>query len=170
MREEPTRHQPIRMFPNSWTHFPIRCPSFTSGPSSEELRAAREPHWAQTGHRSHSTITPSFKTTVQWCVPSSTPTTKPLQNGSLSPPLLILSGFGPNSYLTQQYTANNLAEDEAIPYTDWWLASGNPASGSSYYFMNPNIGGSVRGKDGFMLISAGIDRTYGTTDDIIVTP
>jgi prepilin-type N-terminal cleavage/methylation domain-containing protein len=38
------------------------------------------------------------------------------------------------------------------------------------YFMNPNVAGQPRGKDGFVLISAGADRLYGTKDDIIVTP
>ena len=38
------------------------------------------------------------------------------------------------------------------------------------YFMNPNIAATPRGKDGFILISAGADRLYGTADDIIVTP
>ena len=38
------------------------------------------------------------------------------------------------------------------------------------YFMNPGIVGQAKGKDGFILISAGLDRIYGTKDDIIVTP
>ena len=38
------------------------------------------------------------------------------------------------------------------------------------YFMNPNLAGTPKGKDGFILISAGADRQYGTADDIIVTP
>jgi prepilin-type N-terminal cleavage/methylation domain-containing protein len=78
-------------------------------------------------------------------------------------------GIGPNSILYIQSQASNLADDEATPYTDWWPL-GNPAAGSAYYFMNPNISGAVRGKDGFMLISSGQDRTYGTLDDIIITP
>jgi len=38
------------------------------------------------------------------------------------------------------------------------------------YFLNPNIAGQPRGKDSFILISAGPDRLYGTADDIIVAP
>lgn len=38
------------------------------------------------------------------------------------------------------------------------------------YFMNPAIAYQARGADGFILISAGADRMYGTKDDIIVTP
>lgn len=38
------------------------------------------------------------------------------------------------------------------------------------YMMNPNILGQAKGKDGFILISAGPDRKYGTKDDIIVSP
>lgn len=38
------------------------------------------------------------------------------------------------------------------------------------YMMNPNILGQAKGKDGFVLISAGPDRKYGTKDDIIVAP
>jgi prepilin-type N-terminal cleavage/methylation domain-containing protein len=38
------------------------------------------------------------------------------------------------------------------------------------YFMNPNIAGQPRGRDSFILISAGADRIYGTADDIIVAP
>lgn len=63
----------------------------------------------------------------------------------------------------------NLANDEAIPYNGFYSAT--PAAGQSFYFNNPNIGGAaVRGKDGFLLISAGVDRTYGTIDDTIITP
>ena len=58
---------------------------------------------------------------------------------------------------------------EAIPYNDWYSAT--PASGTNYYFNNPNIGGAaVRGKDGFLLICAGKDHTFGTIDDTIITP
>jgi prepilin-type N-terminal cleavage/methylation domain-containing protein len=63
----------------------------------------------------------------------------------------------------------NLDDSEATPFNDWW--NPNPAPNTSYYLNNPNIGGgAVRGKDGFILISAGPDHTYGTHDDIIVTP
>jgi prepilin-type N-terminal cleavage/methylation domain-containing protein len=34
------------------------------------------------------------------------------------------------------------------------------------YFTNPAIPNSARAKDGFILISAGVDRVYGTNDDI----
>lgn len=58
---------------------------------------------------------------------------------------------------------------EAIPYNDWYSAT--PTTGTNYYFNNPNIGGgAVRGKDGFLLISAGKDHTFGTIDDTIITP
>lgn len=63
-------------------------------------------------------------------------------------------------------------------YADW---NGMKQVNGAYdgYLTNPNIGGgtnqsatggAVRGKDGFILISAGKDRTYGTHDDTIVTP
>jgi hypothetical protein len=66
-------------------------------------------------------------------------------------------------------SANPLDDNEAAPYNDWW--NSNPGAGTSYYLNNPNIGGgAVRGKDGFVLISAGADHTYGTHDDILVTP
>ena len=58
--------------------------------------------------------------------------------------------------------------------TDYPLPTGTNVSGPDAqwigYFMNPNIVGQPRGKDGFILISAGADRLYGTKDDIIVTP
>ena len=38
------------------------------------------------------------------------------------------------------------------------------------YLANSNIANAPRGKDGFLLISAGGDRKWGTADDIIVTP
>ena len=40
----------------------------------------------------------------------------------------------------------------------------------TWYFQNPALSGLPRGKDTFILISAGPDRRYGTQDDIIVTP
>lgn len=45
-----------------------------------------------------------------------------------------------------------------------------PASPWTQYLMNANLAGTPKGKDGFILISAGADRKYGTVDDIIVTP
>jgi len=38
------------------------------------------------------------------------------------------------------------------------------------YFLSTTASGQVKGKDTFMLISAGVDRLYGTKDDIVVTP
>jgi hypothetical protein len=35
------------------------------------------------------------------------------------------------------------------------------------YFTNPAIPNSPRQKDGYLLISAGKDRVYGTADDIL---
>jgi prepilin-type N-terminal cleavage/methylation domain-containing protein len=66
------------------------------------------------------------------------------------------------------YSAGSLASDIAMPYNDW--AQVAPATSATYYLANPNVAGSVLGKDGFVLISAGIDHVYGTRDDIIVTP
>jgi prepilin-type N-terminal cleavage/methylation domain-containing protein len=61
-----------------------------------------------------------------------------------------------------------------VSTTDYPLPTGVTASGPDAqwvaYFMNPNMVGQPRGKDGFVLISAGPDRLYGTKDDIIVTP
>jgi hypothetical protein len=34
------------------------------------------------------------------------------------------------------------------------------------YFTNPSIPNTARSKDGYILISAGADRVYGTNDDI----
>ena len=34
------------------------------------------------------------------------------------------------------------------------------------YFTNPAVANSPRSKDGYILISAGPDRIYGTNDDI----
>ena len=45
-----------------------------------------------------------------------------------------------------------------------------PPSPWTQYLMNANLAGTPKGKDGFILISAGADRKYGTADDIIVTP
>ena len=38
------------------------------------------------------------------------------------------------------------------------------------YFQNPNIAGTARAQDAFILISAGYDGIYGTTDDIVYPP
>jgi len=50
------------------------------------------------------------------------------------------------------------------------LPAGDTRTPLTTYFMNPNIAGQAKGKDGFILISAGPDRKYGTKDDIIVSP
>jgi prepilin-type N-terminal cleavage/methylation domain-containing protein len=59
--------------------------------------------------------------------------------------------------------------DYAVPTTN------NPPTGSTapaytdsvqVYFANPGIFGQPRGKDSFILISAGTDRIFGTKDDI----
>ena len=73
----------------------------------------------------------------------------------------------------QQYDASQF-----IPYgfttvsaTDFPVVQGmNPPSSWTAYLTNPNIANTPRGKDGFLLISAGADRQYGTADDIFVTP
>lgn len=54
--------------------------------------------------------------------------------------------------------------------TDFPSAGLSPSSPWTKYLMNSNIAGTARGKDGFILISAGADRKYGTADDIILTP
>ncbi|MEM6315122.1 MAG: type II secretion system protein [Planctomycetota bacterium] len=43
---------------------------------------------------------------------------------------------------------------------------GERAFGFTVYFANPEVAGQPRQKDGFILISAGRDRIYGTRDDI----
>ena len=68
------------------------------------------------------------------------------------------------------YTAGTTwADTTAVPFNDF-VPPASPGAGSNYLYSNPNIAGSVRGKDGFILIDAGIDRTFGTLDDIILTP
>ena len=61
--------------------------------------------------------------------------------------------------LNKLKTNNQLASDVSDPFLNF-----------NDYFLNPNIANVPRGKDGFILISAGADRTYGTKDDIIVSP
>jgi hypothetical protein len=73
--------------------------------------------------------------------------------------------------LTQMYSNSQagpslLADDVATPYVDFYVVNGT----ANYLFVNPNIAGTARGKDGFILIGAGVDHIYGTTDDTIVTP
>lgn len=77
-----------------------------------------------------------------------------------------------NTYATAT-TGTTLSDTVTTPYADWNGTTPVPnSSPTTYngYLMNPNIGGAVRGKDGFILLSAGVDRTYGTTDDTILTP
>jgi hypothetical protein len=78
--------------------------------------------------------------------------------------------------------ASKSLADTPSAYADWNGKKQN--SGGTYdgYLTNANIagpggtsnqsttGGAVRGKDGFILIAPGKDRTYGTHDDLIVTP
>jgi prepilin-type N-terminal cleavage/methylation domain-containing protein len=104
---------------------------------------------------------------------------------------LELSAYGCNIQTTSGGNATMLDDgyfpkltsltlvDAASPYTDWngvtQVKASSPATYDGY-LTNPNIGGggasggTVRGKDGFILLSAGRDRTYGTHDDQIVTP
>lgn len=73
------------------------------------------------------------------------------------------------SLSTQTSPAPTLDDTEASPYNDFWNAG--PAPGTNYYLnVGNNMSNSIRGKDGFILMSAGKDHTYGTQDDIIVTP
>ena len=58
------------------------------------------------------------------------------------------------------YDPNGFAPAPNAPGGDLWFT----------YLQNPSLAGIPRGKDSFMLISAGPDRKYGTQDDIIVTP
>jgi hypothetical protein len=72
------------------------------------------------------------------------------------------------------YGFNTVSFDPAGKTGDYMLPTGITATGTDAqwvaYFMNPNLAGQPRGKDGYVLISAGADRLYGTKDDIIVTP
>ncbi len=46
-------------------------------------------------------------------------------------------------------------------------APGNYPNSTTAYLANPGFVGQPRGKDSFILISAGIDHIFGTSDDII---
>jgi prepilin-type N-terminal cleavage/methylation domain-containing protein len=74
----------------------------------------------------------------------------------------------------KSYGFNTVSFDPSGKTGDYVMPSGITVSGSDAqwiaYFMNPNLAGQPRGKDGYVLISAGADRLYGTKDDIIVTP
>ncbi|HEY2584344.1 MAG TPA: type II secretion system protein [Tepidisphaeraceae bacterium] len=83
----------------------------------------------------------------------------------------LLSYTSPTSgYIATLNTdkSSGLDGDLATPFTDY-DGSTTPTTPDGW-LANPNIGGSARGKDGFVLIAAGKDRTYGTHDDTIVTP
>jgi hypothetical protein len=71
-----------------------------------------------------------------------------------------LSFYGFNKVSSVDYPIPTLPAPGATGPDAPWVA----------YFNNPNLSGQPRGKDGFILISAGADRLYGTKDDIIVTP
>lgn len=70
-------------------------------------------------------------------------------------------------YALSQQNPSGLSDDVTTPFKTF-DASG--AANPPGYFANPNIANAPRGKDTFILISAGQDRVYGTQDDIIVTP
>lgn len=98
--------------------------------------------------------------------------------GSYSSTLLDSRGGGnPQLFSRPRQTAmfatyssgTTWADTTAVPFNDF-VPPASPTAGSNYFYSNPNIAGSVRGKDGFILIDAGIDRTFGTLDDIILTP
>lgn len=73
-----------------------------------------------------------------------------------------------------------LSSDVQTPYTDFNGQTLNTTTNQyDGWLTNPNIGGGAspattggtpRGKDGFILISAGKDRVYGTHDDTFITP
>jgi prepilin-type N-terminal cleavage/methylation domain-containing protein len=67
-------------------------------------------------------------------------------------------------------TTNPLSDEVASPYFDYNAANKNASGQYDGWLANPNIAGSARGKDGFILIAAGKDRVYGTHDDTIITP
>jgi prepilin-type N-terminal cleavage/methylation domain-containing protein len=84
--------------------------------------------------------------------------------------------------LQQDVTMPGLSSDVQTPYTDYngttAVANSSPTAYDGW-LTNPNIGGGAsptttggtpRGKDGFILISAGKDRVYGTHDDTFITP
>ena len=100
----------------------------------------------------------------------------PIQNG-LGIASVTVPPTSPVQYDASQlklYGFNNVSFDPSGKAGDYMLPSGFTPSGNDAqweaYFMNPNLAGQPRGKDGYVLISAGADRLYGTKDDIIVTP
>jgi type II secretory pathway pseudopilin PulG len=73
-------------------------------------------------------------------------------------------------YALSQQNPSGLADDVAKPFQSFDASSAAPNPPGPGYFANPNVANAPRGKDTFVLISAGQDRVYGTQDDIIVTP
>lgn len=70
---------------------------------------------------------------------------------------------------SQPFTDTSITTADA-GMNDYPIPSPNPnnyADSATVYFANPNLGGQPRGKDSFILISAGTDHIYGTKDDII---
>ena len=72
--------------------------------------------------------------------------------------------------LNTDYKNSSLASDVTPPFNQVLGIANAPSGTPAGYFANPNIASTPRGKDTFILISAGVDRTYGTQDDLIVTP
>lgn len=72
-----------------------------------------------------------------------------------------------NNYMAK-LNSDMLDGELAKPFIDY---DGTTTSGNyDGWLSNPNIAGAAKGKDGFVLIAPGKDRTYGTHDDTIVTP
>lgn len=94
-----------------------------------------------------------------WIVSSATPPATPAQYDASQ---------------LRYYGFNHASVDPSTTNGDYPVPSNPTASGPDAqwvaYFINPAIAGQPRGKDTFILISAGADRLYGTKDDIIVTP
>lgn len=67
-------------------------------------------------------------------------------------------------------SATGLSGDTATPSPNMASTVPDPKFSGYGYLANPNILNAPRGANSFILISAGEDRTYGTADDIIVTP
>jgi prepilin-type N-terminal cleavage/methylation domain-containing protein len=82
-------------------------------------------------------------------------------------PMLFTQQTLAGMYTLSQQNPSGLADDVATPFKTFDASSSANPPG---YFANPNIANAPRGKDTFILISAGQDRVYGTQDDIIVTP
>ena len=89
--------------------------------------------------------------------------------GMVADPQYLFFKSNTSSYiatLNTDATSSGLDAEIQTPYQDY-DGSGTKHDG---WLANPNIAGSARGKDGFVLISAGKDRVYGTHDDTILTP